>query len=63
MTAPIFRRLADLRALTSEWKRKGEEIGVVPTMGALHQGHLSLVEAAKAGCDQCICTMAFVVNT
>lgn len=57
MTAPIFRRLADLRALTSEWTRKGEEIGVVPTMGALHQGHLSLVEAAKAGCDRVIVTI------
>ncbi|RBW54880.1 pantoate--beta-alanine ligase [Ruegeria sp. A3M17] len=57
MTAPIFRRLADLRALTSKWKRKGEEIGVVPTMGALHQGHLSLVEAAKTGCDRVIVTI------
>ncbi|MCG7521115.1 pantoate--beta-alanine ligase [Ruegeria sp. Ofav3-42] len=57
MTAPILRRLADLRALTSDWKRKGESIGVVPTMGALHQGHLSLVEAAKAGCDRVIVTI------
>ncbi|WP_170467352.1 pantoate--beta-alanine ligase [Ruegeria arenilitoris] len=57
MTAPILRRLADLRALTSDWKRKGEVIGVVPTMGALHQGHLSLVEAAKAGCDRVIVTI------
>ncbi|WP_170561918.1 pantoate--beta-alanine ligase [Ruegeria atlantica] len=57
MTAPILRRLADLRALTSDWKRKGEAIGVVPTMGALHQGHLSLVEAAKANCDRVIVTI------
>ncbi|WP_170785243.1 pantoate--beta-alanine ligase [Ruegeria lacuscaerulensis] len=57
MTAPILRRLADLRALTTEWHRKGEVIGVVPTMGALHQGHLSLVEAAKAGADRVIVTI------
>ncbi|GAA6160750.1 pantoate--beta-alanine ligase [Ruegeria sp. HU-ET01832] len=57
MTAPILRRLADLRALTTEWHRKGEVIGVVPTMGALHQGHLSLVQAAKVGVDRVIVTI------
>lgn len=57
MTAPILRRLADLRALHAKWARAGETIGVVPTMGALHPGHLSLVQAARAKCDRVIVTI------
>ncbi|WP_170602975.1 pantoate--beta-alanine ligase [Ruegeria arenilitoris] len=57
MTAPILRSLKDLRALTTQWHRDDETIGVVPTMGALHAGHLSLVETAKKECDQVVVTI------
>ncbi len=53
----ILHEVAALRQQVEGWRRAGLVIGVVPTMGALHEGHLSLARRARAECDRVIVTI------
>lgn len=52
-----FTRIRELRAAVGALKRVGARIAVVPTMGALHDGHLSLAEAARTRADVVVMTL------
>ncbi|MEC9406858.1 MAG: pantoate--beta-alanine ligase [Pseudomonadota bacterium] len=53
----LIHDLAELRALRAAWRSAGESVGLVPTMGNLHAGHLSLVEQIQPQTDRVVVTI------
>lgn len=53
----IFTTTAELRAHVEAARRAGRRIGLIPTMGALHEGHLQLVRAAAQACEEVIASV------
>jgi pantoate--beta-alanine ligase len=53
----IAHTVADLRTHIALWRKGEARVGLVPTMGALHQGHMALVRAARAECDRVVASI------
>jgi pantoate--beta-alanine ligase len=54
---PVVRTIAELRAQVAAWRREGLKIGLTPTMGALHEGHLSLVRHIGGQTDRVVASI------
>ena len=54
---PVSATIADLRTRIGTWRREGHRIALIPTMGALHEGHLALVKLARETCDRVVASI------
>lgn len=54
---PIVRTVVELRAQVRAWRAAGEAVAMTPTMGALHEGHLSLVRLARTRADRVVASI------
>jgi pantoate--beta-alanine ligase len=54
LSVVVFEKITGVRRWSEDLQAKGESVGFVPTMGALHQGHISLINRAKEVCDHVV---------
>lgn len=56
-TLPVARKVAELRSAVADWRRAGATVALVPTMGALHAGHLALIAHARSRASRVVASI------
>jgi len=56
-TLPVVRTVAELRAVVAGWRRAGDTVALIPTMGYLHEGHLALVRRGRELATRTVATL------
>lgn len=56
-TVPFVSTVAELRAITARWRKAGDTIALIPTMGALHEGHLALAREGHRRCRRVVASI------
>jgi len=54
---PVARSVAEMRAVVAGWRKAGQKVALVPTMGALHEGHMSLLRLARSRADRVVASV------
>ena len=59
----VATKISEVRQQVKDWKRNGLTVGLVPTMGYLHEGHASLIKTSVEHCDKTVVSVCLLYTS